>query len=690
MRNFIQANRKTFCIFLLLFLFAPYVLRAESVSVKVDVSKSLGNIPDILSSSVWFVEIGRYPKEIVEKFFADNNPPVIMLTMTHVLKSSSDFSDYKKKLAEYFSSGGGEELLKGAKKNNSLLVVGFDPAPLPPWLSTRAGNKNKAYKDQPFNIEELSPPKYDKWGEVIEHTMRFLKEIGLKDIGLYLGHEPNWMWLGNMESFVKYYAYAAKAAKKVDRNVKVGAVGSSAAIEPKVDCDYSPFSDATKQLCLKEKGWGTGKTPMIKAFIEQAAKNNIPVDFINWHTFQGNLYTYSQDAKTVKKWLSENRMKDVKLYVADWSYWKGASKYPADYLDGEENAAYAIDTVFNMWKVGIDWHGIDFDVRNYGDESKRISERKDAVFIGDWSMVSRFGIIKPIYNAFKALSIVSGKEDQRKTVLLDTKISGGEISAIATMGPNKDKVYVILSNYVPSFPMMKLALLHEFMDMNIPAVSEDIYKTFYSARQETSSKQRGKASKKELIDQVKNLLRDQTVKEKDPEKKLVLHDLERSAGCLHSMIKGDNDAFFSCFKEVQSSLSTKEVKNLLSGLADKLKPFKVKIEFQNLPIKGKAAVTTHTIDKNHSNPCSANKKTDSERGGSLCGTRGAIDLAVLKAKGMSKKDLFAVVTKINSSAEVSLEGSRKTREINLADNRNFLNIDMEPNSVWLIELKNAK
>lgn len=690
MKNFILRSKNVGVFALLVLLVLPVFpcfAQTETVKIQVNAAKSLDQVPEILSSSIWMVEVGRYPGKIVEKFFTENNPAVVMLTITHVLKSSRDFGDYKIQLAKYFESGGGYELLKGTKQTNARLIVGFDPAPMPTWLSSRSGNKKNAYRDQPFNIEELSPPNdYDKWAEVVEHTLRFLREKGLKDLGLYIGHEPNWMWLGNMDSFMKYYGYAARAAKKVDNNVMVGAAGTWSADAPKLDCDYSPFSEATRQLCLNERGWGTGSTPMIKVFIEQAAKNNIPVDFINWHTFQGNPYTFTQDAKIVREWLSDNRLKDVKLYVADWSYWKGASEYPADYLDGEETAAYAINTVFNMWKAGIDWHGYDFDVRNYGDEKKRTSERKDPVFIGDWSMLTRYGVVKPVYNAFSALSIAVGDKEKRKMLLPETKISGSDVSVIATMSPNKDKAYVLLSNFVPSFPQPRLMILRKMMESRIPAVTQDIMKAFSEVRKEFA-RQRKKPSREELIATIKKeVISELNLKERDPAKKLILGDLGKSAECLNAMIKGANEAFVRCSENLQSSLRTNEVKGLLTDLTDKLKLLKVNIEFQNLPISGKAMVTTYTIDRDHSNPCSINKRTEPEKTGALCGIGGSIDAAVLKAKRKSEKDLFAAVEEVDKMAEVSLEGSKKTREVNAAENKLTIDIGMEPNSVWLIEL----
>ena len=707
-RLFVLSKLKLYVLTILFAITSASYSSARTLTIRVNASKSLGPVPDILSSSIWIASLEKSPEFVLKKFFKENNPATVMLTVSFVLKLSKDFEDYKRRLKDLFSTNAGYTLIQGIIEKNSTLIIGFDPAPMPSWLSSRPGNKKKAYIGQPFYIEELSPPKdYELWGKVIGHTLRFLRETkGVKKIGVYIGHEPNWMWLGSQESFLKYYGSAAIAAKRVSHDIKVGGIGTFAVETQKLDCNDKWFSKASRNLCRKEGGWADG-TPMIKTFIEYVAKKNLPLDFVNWHEFQGTPIDYANVVKEIRSWLSQSGLKNVKLYPADWTYWRlGKNGYPVDYLDGEEMASYAMNTIFHMWKLGIEWHGHDFFVREEWTEEKRSKERKNSTFIGDWSMVTRAGVVKPIYNAFRALSLATGKNEKGKMSLLETKFSEDMITAISTMNTEKDKIHLLITNFLPSspekLPELRESQIAQIMTNRISFTSHDIRSHFTS---EEISLAKDKKSLQTLI-----------LKEKNPRKRKILvfyRDLDRAAKCIRNMKEGNNEMFLNCANELPSVLESKAVIEIIEALKTKLEPLPLQIEFQNLPFSGRIKLTTYTIDKNHSNACSFNKSTEPKNSKTPCGIGGVVDKTIWNIRRNVEKTLrkvgktemeesqkqramkaietaFTEIEKINEWKDVSLKGSEQVAIHNLTKNQHTINLMVEPNSVWLIVLSKVK
>lgn len=723
----------------------PFYTFSETIEMKVNAAKGLGPVPDLFSSSIWIVKANN--RHNIERFFKDNHPKAIQFTFDLFLPKTKSLEDYKQKFKnEFFHPSGIPYLVvQKAKEADAELIVGFDPFTIPAWLSLRQGDKRPAFTHESWwTIEQLSPPRdFKLWGEVVGFALSFLRnELGVKKLGFFVGHEPNWLWMGTEESLFQYYEAAARSAKNVSSEIKVGGLGPWSLTAKKEGADFEGITPAIGDLAKKEGGWKNPKgEPLLKSFIEYVAKNNVPLDFINWHSFTHNSRQLVSDGKTVSQWLKEKNLDNVRIYISDWAYWAGWP-YPDDYLDTEETASEAITALFHMWEGGVDWHGHDFDIQVDAHENSRRKERRNAEFIGDWPLFTKHGIIKPVYNSFKALTMATKPDGEKIPELLRVESSADDIIAISTM--KDDGIYVLLSNFAPRQARLRSTvtkLLLEksgFSPEEINWLKECIQEGKKSKRKDTLL-----ACKDQFIARVK-----------DGQKTEVVEFLANIYS--HLQKKPSMEGVLTYLGEVSSNAKYPQTKIIASELSDTLKRTSsnksLKIDFANLSFSPSAQATVYTIDSNNSNACKLNKKTEPSSTDTLCGIGGMVDKAVWQAnadantyaqknledfllskgystkhleilrekirtaknkgnlkelfdqltkKGFQKKDialgfrklkairqnyLREQIDKINEWKEISLEGSKETTAVNVTKDTATLNISMEPNSVRLIIL----
>lgn len=721
----------------------PAYARSETIEIKVDAAKELGPVPDIFSSSIWIVKANN--RHNIERFFKDNRPKAIQFTFDLFLPKTMSFDDYKHKLKNDFLNPSGipHLIVQKAKEAEAELIVGFDPFTMPAWLSLRQGDHRSAFTHESWwTIEQLSPPRdYQRWGEVVSFALSFLRnELGVKKLGFYVGHEPNWLWMGNEESLFRYYEAAARAAKNVSSEITVGGLGPWSVSAKKEGADFEGLTPAIGNLSEKDGGWKNPKgDPLLKSFIEYVSKNNVPLDFINWHSFTHNSHQFVKDGETVNGWLREKDLDDVKIFISDWAYWAGWP-YPDDYLDTKETAAEAISALYHMWKGGVDWHGHDFDIQVDAHEESRRKTRQNAEFIGDWPLFTKHGIIKPVYNSFKALTMATKPIDGKIPELLNTEPSSNDIVAISTL--KDDGIYLLLSNFVPrqkrlnSFINKLLLEKSGFSSEEISWFKECMQEGRKIKRKDTllSCKDQflARTTDKQKIELLEFLVSIYTHFQKNPSIQEILAHIEESS---------------SDFKHPQTKITASELSDTLRRISSDRS---LKIDFTNLSFLPSTQATVYTIDSKHGNACGLNKNTESSSTDTLCGIDGMVDKAVQQAqadanihainkleefllsKGYSeeklkilrekiktakkrgdKRDLLDQLTKrgfqkrdilmgikrlkivrqkyfqeqidkINEWKEIALEGSKKLEAVSVSKNSGTLHITMEPNSVRLI------
>jgi len=739
----------------------PTVVTPNKDSIVVDATNIKGEVPSILMSNIWIAHPGPGDRYINEKFFSENIPSVIHLTLHTLLPITTSFVDFQRKLRDYLTTEAASIIIENAKKYDSIIIVGFDPAPMPTWLSSRPGDTRLSVIGADWTIQQSSPPKdYEVWANVVKATLEFfIRERGVsaRNMGFYVGHEPNRDWLGSEESLFRYYESAARAAKEISNEIKVGGIGPWDLTSAKLDCDFHGYSRPVKELCIKEGGWADPeREPLLKNFIEYVSKNNVPIDFVNWHCFQKlPAHKFMDEGEIVIQWLRDNRLDNVKLFPSDWTYWGGP--YPADYLDTEESAAYIIPALYYMWKGGIHWHGHDFDVSWWQVEDEVSAKRKGSTFIGNWSIFTKEGdgIIKPVYNAFKLLSMTTGPEGEKIPQIIEIDFSTeGTVTAISTIKDNG--IYLLLSNFIPKGGRLKtyiLGTLERGMDF-----SEDEKKLIFKYRQEGVGADKGK--RREIFLQCKDKLISEL---KDPKKIEALDFLAKVYMCPAN--KMDLNFLLDASRDLKYPENQRIAAMALNTLNAAKGPKNINIDFKNLPFDKKAVLTTYTIDSINSNAGSLNKRTEPEKTNTPCGIGGVVDKAVWDAKAEArregvkaaseyllslgypkkvveslkdelknfkekkgrkeyidelatkvskrlsrpkekvKKDLgkafqrytetcdaayYNSIDKINNWKEVSIEGSKKTKVVDLINKRYALTLNMEPNSIWLVILSEKK
>lgn len=613
---------------------ASFKCFAGSVEVSVDASAIISPIPDIFAPNIWIANSKRPEnKYITEKYLKENRPAVIHLTLTS-LKESKSIDDFKIRLKNYLQSEPVEIIISKVKEYNSTLIVGFETATMPGWLSSRSGDSNRAISHEGWTVEELSPPRdYNIWAEVVRYTLSQFVSQGVNNLGFFVGWEPDIFWLGSEKTLFEYYKTAANAAKTLNRKILVGGIGSPHYKGGKGDCQTPIYTKHVQKLCEREGGWvARPGEPLTKYFIEYVAENNIPIDFINWHSFGAAPIEFIEQGKNIRNWLSTNGLKDIILYVSDWTVWQGS--LPATYLDTQESACYIVSSLYYMWKAGINWHGHDFDIDWW--QTPEFEYMKNSTFDGQWSVFTRpgrngGGIVKPMYNALSALTLF-GYDGQGQKKLIKTSFPKEDtVVAIAAISDNNKEVSLLLSNYAPAKgeQLRKNLLSYLIQLMNLESERRIIGQCIQDQR---------KKENKGLQDVFACINKLKAMPITD-EKKELLDLLTHSYKCLQTPVCQQT---IDCIKDKYNMLKYQDskiaAKIIIDRIESSLNDKYVRINIANLPFRGKAKISTYRIDSSHSNSCSLNRKTAPVSSDSVCGIGGIIDKEIAEAIKKSREE----------------------------------------------------
>ena len=164
---------------------------ASDIEIVVDASAKTEQFSDVLSANIWISNLDQRKTVpyIVNKFFKENEPAVIQLTMPF-LRQTTNSDDFKIKLKEYFSTPIAINFIEHVKTYDPLVIVGYDPCPMPSWISSRSGDFTQVTAQSNFfDVQSCSPPKdYELWAEVVKYTIEYLSDLGIKRLGFYVGH----------------------------------------------------------------------------------------------------------------------------------------------------------------------------------------------------------------------------------------------------------------------------------------------------------------------------------------------------------------------------------------------------------------------------------------------------------------------------------------------------------------------
>jgi hypothetical protein len=610
------------CLLLLILLLN---INAFADEIYIDASHTIGHLPEIFSSSIWLTYIDEGDEYKIKKFLRENRPSTIQFTISRILRESKDFGDFKEDLRRYFLSPPASLLIDTVRKRGIRLIIGYDPRGMPKWLSSRPAMRSSISRAQKISVMNVSPPRdYGLWGRVVEYTVNLLfNELKIHNLGFYVGHEPNDRdWAGTERSFFRYYETAAKAVKGVDKRILVGGIGVWSVRARKAQCDRYP--KRIRRICQKE-GWADGgESPMLYNFLQYVGRKDIPLDFINWHSFRPVPVDIGQrQVSTLREWIRASGLKEgkISLYPSDWTYWSmHAGGYPADYLDTEEDAAYIVNTLYNMWVAGIDWAGHDFNVRNPLKERRVSKERKGASFIGDWSLFTRDGIVKPSYNAFRVVSMLSGPRRESIRVLDTRPSSDKRITAVSVIDGGTKEVRTIIANFSPS----DIKILHPYLKEMLRVEG---YMDVYNALTEVERCIGRKKGRQRIR------LFEECVEGIHADKRLMLKPVIDGYKCLLSKDPG------RCIIEHRAGYKGKGLSaRIYRYISDNVLERRVTLRYIKLPYDGRVSIDIYRIDSDNANACRLNKSTEPSPTDTPCGIGGLIDRKVRRARIKARED----------------------------------------------------
>lgn len=288
----------------------------------------------------------------------------------------------------------------------------------------------------------LRPPRdLSGWSDFVEANVRFFNETLKLDALFVLWDEPDspmfWKHATEQDYFTLYRAFVV-GARRADPAAKVG-------------------GPATSWWGAKGPG-SDGKQPMLKSFIDYCSRTSaqevglqkLPLDFVVWHQFntdpKGDPLLYRVPVGFVREWLKQGGYDPATpLINGSWNSWLNFGKDPNELSQERDQsfaAAYAVQAVVAMEQAGIADHNFFNLFENWQWKSlaqgRRDKEFGGKEFFGGFGLFNRSGIVKPVFNAFKAMGMLEGSRLRATT-------NDPYLSVVASR--TEEAVYVLVANF---------------------------------------------------------------------------------------------------------------------------------------------------------------------------------------------------------------------------------------------------
>jgi len=597
--------------------------KASALDVTVDASQSLGDMPQVLKPHFFSWDLQDQNNYPMQKVAADILLDSIYGTSSSVGAfnvSATSLEQTMNQLKAHYATLG----LDGWLKNNHInFVIGISK--MPRWLSSDPNNENPIIPGAPPGgdspIWQQSPPNcYDfecvdgngdtqkGWASLVKEIVQYFNvELGL-DAPLNVWHEPSWNhFYGTQEEYFQLYKYAVIGAKAADPDIKI-AGPATVGLDPKSNLDGSGYESPNS---------------MMQDFIEYAGTHSLnydnnkegvhlnydkwPIDIISFSGLNQYGSNWKNMADQIRGWLSSKGYSEsTPLLVQEFGTWLDGN-YLDEKRDSEYIAAYLIHQLATMDKATIG----DYYFTTLFDFV--VNETQE--FIGRNDLWSSHFVIKPVYNSFKALSILDGKQEGEIANRIQATFDENDfVGAIASQTRDRSKTRLILSNFIPQGKMLKQYLL-------------GIYRTCMLSKNYTLS---------EIKSILSSLVR--------------TYQTTPPAGGVNGitidyLVAIINQTNFSPFDNIKvradvSDCSTGVVQKLTHLNYYRVNPRQVTVTISGLPFSGQSTLSIYTIDRNNSNSCKANKITEERSTGTECGINGIIDKNVQQAR----KDSFYAVS----------------------------------------------
>lgn len=582
----------------------------DEVDIKIDARKSLSEMPKVMRAGLMGMQAG------------ENSRPLIMASEDLQLKpylrtwiqigtdiTGSDAprepKDFDKNFIDQIRKI--DANLKQYQDRGFQLIVSIEGTTK--WLSKYPSDECMPSTDGCFNKWPFSPPKdYKRWKVLIQKLVSTQIEDGVR-ADYIIWDEPDWMFYGTKEQYFELYKHAVTAIKEVNPTLKVGGPA------------LSGFESLKESNCPIEDGFQNNKDnkeincpkseySMMEEFINYVGKNKLPLDFIDWHF--ADQYAINNQTKIVREWLGRAGLpKNTPLSIGEWVY-DGVSEVEAT----ETGAANVISRLKAFADAGVYRHTASsvYDQCGWPSGSWQNVGYFDAKCPGE----IRIGVIKAKWNSFKVIDKFIAN-----SYILDIQTDAEKDDFITTLvSQTRDKkiIKVLISNLIPVGEKGRPIILQTLKScMFSKDYTEDKLKQIYSALQ-------------------------QTVKVNPPKDGATFEYIRQ-------IIQ---------FTDFPSSFNDQKVKQHLNACLPQISekaeeiqyyqknPRKVKVFLSNLDY-GTYTAKAYTIDKDHSNSCRYNKRTESTSTTTECGINGIIDQKIQAAEqGARQKGAQAAFSHLKS------------------------------------------
>lgn len=215
------------------------------------------------------------------------------------------------------------------------------------------------------------------WQELVYQTVYHLnieRELGIQFWEVW--NEPNLphFWSGTLDEYLQLYQATARGALRADTSIKIG--GPATASNRNLGEAFPWYN---------ERNWITELARFTQA-------NRLPLDFVSWHLYDGRVDQYPLSVTEHEDWLRNTNPKPL-LFLTEWNYDGGFT--PA-YEDGR-TSAFVAATVAALVGTSLS-QAFYFEPIDGGTGGE-----------GRWGLMNRDGRIKPVFEAFRLLSPLSGE-----------------------------------------------------------------------------------------------------------------------------------------------------------------------------------------------------------------------------------------------------------------------------------------
>ena len=301
-----------------------------------------------------------------------------------------------------------------------------------------------------------APPKdYDKWGQLIDKTVRhWVDRYGIDEVRKWyfeVWNEPNlWPFFhGTKSQYFELYKVTAEAIKKIDGGLRVGGPATSNFVpDDRFDGEKEDHTCHRKAIEAKDLDQLDWRPVWVEQFLIYCEKNGLPVDFVSAHPYPTDwalddlgkgrrlargVGATPRDLALLRRIVDEGPFPKAEIHLTEWN----TSPSPRDFAhDTLQAATYVV-------KANIDSIG-SVDSLAYWTFTDIFEEggAGDTIFHGGFGMINFQGIMKPVFHAYRFLNSLGDRILSRGNGYVITRNSdNGNLVGLAYHYPSEMKQF---------------------------------------------------------------------------------------------------------------------------------------------------------------------------------------------------------------------------------------------------------